>query len=56
MDADPGGPKTCGFCGSGSPTLLKAVNITASGRGKQKRRFKEDKIKVKSTKVVGFKQ
>jgi hypothetical protein len=22
MDPDPGGPKTCGPCGSGSPTLL----------------------------------
>jgi hypothetical protein len=21
MDSDPGGPKTCGSCGSGSPTL-----------------------------------
>jgi len=25
-DPDPGGPKTCGSCGSGSPTLVKTVN------------------------------
>ncbi len=26
MDPDPGGPKTCGSCGSGSPTLEKRVS------------------------------
>ncbi len=27
VDPDPGGPKTCGSCGSGSPTLVKKVNL-----------------------------
>jgi hypothetical protein len=26
MDPDPGGPKTCGSCESGSPTLKKREN------------------------------
>jgi hypothetical protein len=25
MDPEPGGPKTCGSCGSGSPTLVKTI-------------------------------
>ncbi len=27
MDPDPGGPKTCGSCGSGSPTLVGTVFV-----------------------------
>jgi hypothetical protein len=33
MDPDPGGPKTCGSCGSGSPTLEKLTGEIASGGG-----------------------
>jgi hypothetical protein len=35
-DPDPGGPKTCGFCGSGSPTpdfsALSVANLDKSAK------------------------
>jgi hypothetical protein len=30
MDPDPGGPKTCGSCGSGSPTLVSSYAVVSN--------------------------
>jgi hypothetical protein len=33
MDPDSGGPKTCGFCGSGSPTPSTVYTANVGGSG-----------------------
>jgi hypothetical protein len=43
IDPDPGGPKTCGSCGSGSPTLVVVIKIFLETNILEKRfRFSQD--------------